>query len=188
MRERLISSLLSEEHMQDGDWAEGEEEEDWGPEDSTKTLSSFLGTGQWRGQRESYCRPDDFHWTNCSYFITSLSTRWPALLSADRPQLQTCPSQGWPLSATLPHYVEPTSWRSPLEILTYQAAHSQFVYYKPVDRGFGGFGRTALATQRSAWSLQKLLYWLLLTPQIAVTSVEDCSNTASFLVACTVRE
>ena len=31
-------------------------------------------------------------------------------------------------------------------------------------------------------------YWLLLTPQIDVTSVEDCSNMASFLVACTVRD
>ena len=35
---------------------------------------------------------------------------------------------------------------------------------------------------------KKLLYWLLLTPQIAVTSVEDCSNMASFLVACMVRD
>ena len=67
---------------------------------------------------------------------------------------------------------------------------AQVVYKQQARRqgGFGGFGRTAQATQRSAWSLQKLLYWLLLTPQIAVTSVEDCSNTASFLVACTVRD
>ena len=36
---------------------------------------------------------------------------------------------------------------------------------------------------------RKLLYWLLLTPQIAVTSAEDCSSAASsFLVACTVRD
>ena len=77
MRERLISSLLSEEHRMENELKE-KKEEDWRPDDGTKTLSSFLCTGQWRGQREHCCWPDDFHWTKCSfhsYFITSLSTR-----------------------------------------------------------------------------------------------------------------
>ena len=50
--------------------------------------------------------------------------------------------------------------------------------------GFGGFGRTAQPPKGPLEVFRKLLCWPLLTPQIAVTSsVEDCSNTASFLVA-----
>ena len=66
---------------------------------------------------------------------------------------------------------------------------SMYMYiFKPVDRGGSvGSDEPPRLPNGPLEVFRKLLYWLLLTLQIAVTCVEGCSNMASFLVACTVR-
>ena len=67
--------------------------------------------------------------------------------------------------------------------------HHGDMYYqaRPVDRGGSvGLDEPPRLPNGPLEVFRKLLYWLLSTPQIAVTSAEDCSNTASFLVACTI--